>query len=172
MEAAVKVKALKHNLPEDTASLQKILETVPSYWMRISARVPEPNAAKEVFKVLPEGKSYHDKFVLGVFNSKGLMIGCAYLIRAFPNPETAMLGLLLISEAEQKKGYGKLAYEAIEKLAFSWPGTLKIRIGVVGTNERVLPFWKSLGFVETGVRHPYENNGVTSENIVLEKEIL
>jgi ribosomal protein S18 acetylase RimI-like enzyme len=83
-----------------------------------------------------------------------------------------MLGLLLISEAEQKKGYGKLAYEALERLALSWVGTRKVRIGVIGTNGVVLPFWKSLGFVETGIRRPYEDNGVISENIVLEKDVL
>jgi hypothetical protein len=46
-----------------------------------------------------------------------------------------------------------------------------VRIGVIGTNGLVLPFWKSLGFVETGVRRPYEDNGVISETIVLEKAI-
>lgn len=166
------IRPLKQDSPEDLKSLQKVLEAAPSYWMRISARLPEQNAAEETFKALPDGKSYDDKFVLGVFDSAGLMVGCADLIRGFPYPETAMLGLLLISEAEQKKGYGKLAYEALERLALSWAGTRKVRIGVIGTNGLVLPFWKSLGFVETGVRRPYEDNGVISENIVLERDIL
>ncbi len=125
----------------------------------------------ETFHALPEGKTFEDKFVLGVFNLEGSMVGCADLIRAYPNPETVMLGLLLITEDEQKRGYGKIAYEEIERLALSWEGTRKIRIGVIGTNGVVLPFWKSLGFAETGVRRPYDFNGVISENIVLEKSI-
>jgi hypothetical protein len=46
-----------------------------------------------------------------------------------------------------------------------------MRIGVVQANDIVFPFWRSLGFVETGVRRPYQDNGVTSENIVLEKTL-
>lgn len=83
-----------------------------------------------------------------------------------------MLGLLLISETEQKKGFGKLAYDAIEKIARSWSDVRKVRIGVIGTNGVVLPFWKSLGFVETGERRPYKENDVISERIVLEKTLL
>jgi hypothetical protein len=74
-----------------------------------------------------------------------------------------MLGLLVISESEEKKGYGKLAYQAIEGFVLSWKGTRKVRIGVIATNGGVLPFWRSLGFVETGAR--------ASETIVLEKTV-
>ncbi|MBI3555321.1 MAG: GNAT family N-acetyltransferase [Deltaproteobacteria bacterium] len=171
MTAAVKIRILKQASYEDLTTLQKVIEAAPSYWMRISARLPGRNAAEETFKALPDGKSYVDKFVLGVFDSEGAMIGCADLIRGFPNEETAMLGLLLISEPAQKKGYGKLTYEGIERLILSWKEIRKIRIGVIGTNEVVLPFWKSLGFLETGLRRPYEENGVISENIILEKAV-
>lgn len=139
--------------------------------MRISAHLPKPNAAEEMFKALPDGKSYDDKFVLGVFTSSGQMIGCADLIRAFPDGETAMLGLLLIRESRQKTGLGRLAYDVIEKIALSWPGIRKVRIGVIGINGTVLAFWRAHGFVETCARIPYAENGVVSETIVLEKAL-
>ena len=89
------IRVLRGDHPEEIAALQRSLEAAPSYWMRVSAQLPKPSAAKEVFDALPEGKSYKD----------------------------------------------------------------------------VLPFWKSLGFVETGIRRPYEDNGVVSETLVLEKAI-
>jgi ribosomal protein S18 acetylase RimI-like enzyme len=78
-----------------------------------------------------------------------------------------MLGLLLISETHQKKGFGKLAYKAIEEIACAWAGVRKIRIGVVMTNKVVLPFWESIGFRETGERRPYREHGIASETVVL-----
>jgi len=169
--ASMAIRVLRSDSSEDLASLQRVLEAAPSYWMRVSAQLPKSSTAKKVFDALPEGKAYEDKFVLGIFDSQSKMIGCVDLIRGYPDPKTAMLGLLFIAEPAQGKGYGKQAYNAIEQLVLSWNGFQKIRIGVVATNGIALPFWKSLGFVESGTRRPHEDNGVVSETIVLEKAI-
>lgn len=166
----VTLKQLNANDQLDISALQKVLESAPGYWKRIANKVIEPDAARGVLHALPEGKTLNDKFVFGVYQSDQI-IGCVDLICGYPDSQTAMLGLLIISEAHQKSGLGRAAYQAAENIAMSWPGVQKMRIGVVQANDIVFPFWQSLGFVETGVRRPYEDNGVISENVVLEKDI-
>ena len=91
------------------------------------------------------------------------------LLRGYPNNETAMLGLLLLKEKYQGKGLGKKSFEELLIFINSWAEINKIRISVIESNRQVLEFWHSLGFIETGVRRPYENGKVISEAIVLEK---
>lgn len=170
----VTLKKLDANDQSEILELQRVLESASLYWKRIANKVIEPTGAQSIFQALPDGKTYADKHVFGVYHSdhpSNQMIGCIDLIRGFPDSQTAMLGLLIISESHQKLGLGKASFEALEKLILSWPEMRKVRIGVVGTNSIVLPFWKSVGFVETGMRRPYEDNGVVSETIVLEKAL-
>jgi ribosomal protein S18 acetylase RimI-like enzyme len=167
---SIELRQLSANDPLNILELQRVLGSAPLYWKRIANKTIESNGAFNVLQALPDGKTYADKYAFGVFQSRE-MIGCIDLIRGFPDSETAMLGLLIISESHQKQGLGKACYEALEKVIRSWPEIRKVRIGVIEANGIVLPFWKSLGFVETGVRRPYEDNGVVSENIVLEKAL-
>jgi GNAT superfamily N-acetyltransferase len=100
------------------------------------------------------------------------MIGCADLIRGYPDEHTVLLGLLLLAEPWQRRGFGKAAYLAIEDYVRRWgAGWKQVRIGVVGTNEDVLAFWTKLGFIRTGEVKPYRYGNVSSETIVLCKAL-
>jgi hypothetical protein len=62
------------------------------------------------------------------------------------------------------------AYREIERTIRAWGGGFgQVRIGVVRTNERVLPFWSALGFVPTGEVKPYRYASLESETIALVK---
>jgi ribosomal protein S18 acetylase RimI-like enzyme len=93
------------------------------------------------------------------------------VIRGFPDPTTAHLGLLLISESAQGRGIGRVGYMAIEDVIRSWAGCRCVRIGVVRTNEGVIAFWKKVGFAETGEVKPYCYGTVVSETIILTKAL-
>ena len=166
----IQLKQFHSNSPIDFELLQRALESAPDYWLRLTGKFPGSSAAAETFRALPDEKTASDKFVFGIFNGREL-IGCADIVRGYPNSETAMLGLLLLGEAHQHRGIGRSAYEAIEDILNSWEKVRMVRIGVVAVNESVLPFWKSLGFTETGVRRPYQDAGIISETIVLEKSL-
>jgi hypothetical protein len=93
----------------EMAALQRVLEGAPRYAERITGAPPGPADAQSTYTVLPEGKGYEDKFVYGVY-AGGEMIGCADVIRGWPRPDTAHIGLLLIGARHQRGGYGRAAY--------------------------------------------------------------
>jgi len=156
---------------DDMEALQRVLEGAPTYAELVTGSPPGPADAQSTYTILPPGKGYEDKFVFGI-NLDGRMVGCADLIRGYPDPHTAHLGLLLIAEPFQRAGIGSAAYQAIEAYARAWgPDVTRMRIGVVRTNERVLPFWRKLGFAPTGEAKPYRYANVASETIVLVKPL-
>jgi GNAT superfamily N-acetyltransferase len=133
--------------PEAAAELGRLFEEVPGY-----ARRAGPLDVAATFAALPPDVGPEDKFVQGIFLDGGL-VGCADLIRGYPEPGTAMLGLLLISERLQGRGHGRRAYGKIEDLVRDWAGVTKVRIGVADTNLHVAPFWEKMGFVDIGIRN-------------------
>jgi RimJ/RimL family protein N-acetyltransferase len=169
VHAVVTLRALLGERAE-MAALQQVFESSAAYLNRVTGLPPGPADAQSTYSILPEGKDYDDKFVFGVFVG-ARMVGCVDLIRAYPDRGTAHIGLLLIAEEFQRQGVGAEAYRQIEREIRGWRTCLRIRVGVVGTNHDVLPFWRRLGFVETGERKPYRYANVLSETIVLEKQI-
>ena len=137
----------------EMAELQRVIEDAPTYAELVTGLPPGPADAQSTYTILPEGKFYKDKFVLGAYRW-GTMVGFADLIRGYPDPTTAYLGVLVISEKHQRRGIGRAVFELLEGLVRSWGTCDRIRLAVVRTNERVVPFWESLGFEATGETKP------------------
>jgi len=156
--------------PAEMHDLQRVLEEAPTYARRVTGVPPGRADAQSTYTALPEGKSYDDKFVFGIYRA-GEMVGGADLIRGYPEFATALLGLLLVSEKHQRQGIGHNAYALIEQFIREWRTCDRVRIGVVRTNEAVLPFWAHLGFEPTGEVKPYRYGSVVSETVVLEKRL-
>ena len=156
--------------PMDMAALQDVLEQAPTYAERVTGLPVGAADAQSTYSILPQGKSYEDKFVLGVFVADR-MIGCIDLIRGWPRPDTAHVGLLLLAEPFQGKGYGRRAYEELEVFIRNWETCSRVRLGVVGTNTQVLPFWQRRGFVQTGEVKPYFYGSISSEVVILERAL-
>jgi RimJ/RimL family protein N-acetyltransferase len=150
--------------------LQRVLEEAPDYSLRVTGLPPGNADAQSVFTALPEGKTHADKFVFAIYRDRE-MVGCADLIRGYPQPATAMLGLLLLSERQQRRGMGRRAYCLLEEIVRSWGRCERVRLGVVRTNEQVIPFWTGLGFTPTGEARPYRHGSVASEVLVFEKPL-
>ena len=154
----------------EMAALQCVIEGAPTYAQVITGVPPGPADAQSMYSIFPEGMSYDDKFVFGVYRESE-MVGCADLLRAFPAPDIAHLGLLLISESFHGQGIGRAAYLQIEEFIRSWNSCSLVRLGVVRANMRVLPFWSKLGFAPTGEVKPYRYGSVVSETIMLTKAL-
>lgn len=147
-----------------------MLEEAPTCSTRITGAPTGPDGAASVFAALPQGKAHGDKFLFGIYCGDQL-IGCADVIRGYPNPTTAILGLLLISEKHQRQGVGRRAYAMIGQLIRDWGTCDTIRGGVIRTNAEVIPFWESLGFEPTGEVAPYHYGPVRSENVILRRRL-
>lgn len=158
----------KLNPKEDNQDLQSVLEDAPRYSLNVSGKTQTPNAAEEVFSSVPDSFPAKGKFVFGI-EQNNTLIGCIDVLRGFPKSETAMLGLLLLRESYQGKGFGRQAYLQLEDILHDWPEINTVRICVVESNIRVLGFWKKLGFFDTGIRRPYNKGIISSQVIILEK---
>lgn len=156
--------------PSEMAELQRVLEEAPTYFHLVTGLPPGPADAQSTYTILPAGKSYDDKFVLGIYRDDE-MVGCVDLIRGHPNPNTAWLGLLLVSEKHQGRGIGTRAARLVEDLVEGWGECDRIRLAVVRINTRVIPFFKQLGYQATGEVKPYRYNAVESESLIYEKNL-
>jgi diamine N-acetyltransferase len=153
---------------EQKQALQRVFAAAPDYCMRVLGHIPTLDEMRA--PELPPGRRPEDDYFFGIYLSKE-MIGCADLLRGYPDEGTAYLGLLLISEPYQRKGLGVRACMELEKIARSWPEIAVIRGSVVQTNEVVASFWKKMGGVDTGVRNPYRAGNVVSESVIFERPI-
>jgi GNAT superfamily N-acetyltransferase len=96
------------------------------------------------------------------------MVGCIDLIRAYPTPDRAYLGLLLFAESHQGKGLGTQALHYITQQAAAW-GCTHLRLGVVTTNLTGLAFWRYQGFVPL---YQKPQAGYLGEIVVCERPVV
>jgi GNAT superfamily N-acetyltransferase len=155
----------------EMAALQRVIEDAPTYAELVTGAPPGLADAQSTYTALPPGMTYADKHVFGVYLGSQ-MVGCIDLIKGYPAPDTALLGLLLIAESFQGRGIGSAAYRATEATVRAWGTCTKIRLGVVRTNAAVLPFWIRLGFTETGETKPYSYGPVRSEIVILTQKLV
>ena len=155
--------------PADREVLQRVLESAPGYAMKVTGAPPAPGAAASLLASLPEGMTYQDKFVFSL-HAGDQVVGCADVLRGYPTPEKALIGLLVIAESYQGQGLGAAAYTKLELQIREW-GCQTIRLAVVGTNDQVRGFWEKVGFQPTGEQPAYTAGSVQSELLVMEKRL-
>jgi RimJ/RimL family protein N-acetyltransferase len=156
--------------PAEMAALQCVLEAAPAYFQAVTGAPPGSAEAQSTFTALPPGKRYADKFVWGLYAGDA-MIGCADVIRGYPVPEAAVIGLLLLAESWQRRGLGRAFAALVEQRIASWPEIERFRLGVVAANAGALAFWRKLGYRETGEVKP-ARSGFVSDVVVLEKPVV
>jgi RimJ/RimL family protein N-acetyltransferase len=150
------------------AALQRVLEAAPGYFHTVTGLPPGHAEAQSTFTALPPGKDYDDKRVWGLYAGAD-MIGCADVIRGYPVHDKAIIGLLLLAEKWQRRGFGRAFALLVERVIGLWPEIATLRIGVVEQNAGALAFWRKLGYVETGEVKAAE--GHMGNVVVLEKPL-
>ena len=95
---------------------------------------------------LPPQKERTDKYYVGFFERETL-IALMDLILAYPEPQTAFIGLFMMSTDYQGRG---IASEMIGGVCrcLKQLGYQKIRLGVDKGNPQSLAFWKKNGFTQ------------------------
>jgi len=151
-------------------TLQHVLEAAPGYFAAVTGRPPAKDEAHSELTSLPPGRSRDDKFVWGLYRGDD-MIGCADVLRGYPDRPRAVIGLLLLTEQWQGQGLGRAFAQLVEQAIGGWPEIERFRLGVISTNPGALAFWRKLGYVETGEVKPGAPD-FRGDIIVLEKPVV
>lgn len=165
----IELKILAKN-PLNISLVQKILDLSPTYSLNISGELAGPSAGLETFETLPPKFERDSKFVLGIYLNNE-MIGVIDYLKGYPSSHVAYLGLLVLVENHQAKYLGRAAFQEFEKMIYAFGYINFIKLSVLESNSKVIPFWKKMGFKETGEVKPYQNQKVISKAIIFEKNL-
>lgn len=167
-EGLLRLRALTGE-PAELAALQAVFEAAPRYFETVCGGPPGPAEAPSTFTALPPGRSYDDKRVYGLYAGDA-MIGVADVVRGWNAPDKAIIGLLLLAEAWQRRGLGRAFAALVLEAIGEWPEIATVRIAVVTSNPGALAFWRRLGFRETGEVRPAAPPFV-ADAVVLERPL-
>lgn len=148
--------AVRRLTEADVPAVLKLCRGNPLYYEHCPPP-PTEETVRADMAALPPRKTLADKYYLGFFEGDRL---CAVLdlITAYPRPEIAFWGFLMLDATLQGQGRGTaLVSELCAVLAAK--GFRTVRLGWAASNLRAERFWKKNGFVETGVR--YDAGGYT-----------
>lgn len=156
---------LKLLTKDNIIETQELLEKCHEFLQFQDGEPVGENAAMDLFADLPANVGPESKVDFGIYQDDNL-IGVFDLIKAFPNQNCVVLGLMMLEPASRKQGYGLEAYKLLEQWVMD-QGFHKIRLGVIIGNEVGYSFWASNGFTETGEIKPYKSKSIK----VLEKSV-
>jgi ribosomal protein S18 acetylase RimI-like enzyme len=125
--------------------LQAFYESCSDYVELITGQPPGPDEAAELLASLPRGKTHEDKFVIGLFDAPGHMIGVLDVVRDYPKPAEWYLGLLMLAPGWRSHGLGERVYRRLEEWVRASGGTA-IHLIVQEQNPGALRFWQRMGF--------------------------
>jgi GNAT superfamily N-acetyltransferase len=83
-----------------------------------------------------------------LLEQQGAALGCVYWTR---HGDDGYFGMLSIDPAHQGRGFGRLLIDAVEARARA-AGCPSMKIHIVNLREELPPFYRRLGYVETGTR--------------------
>src|SRR5579884_2537856 len=156
--------------PEDEPLVQALLERCTDYVELVSGLPPSPATTHDLYIVLPEGKGYEDKFLIGLFTPDNELIGVLDAIRDYPQTKEWYLGLLLLEPEQRGQSLGEQVYHAFERW-IAQQGGEAVRLTVAEQNERAYRFWQRLGFREIERRPPQMFGAKESVFIVMRRGI-
>ncbi|MFW6776001.1 GNAT family N-acetyltransferase [Nocardioides sp. CPCC 205120] len=159
------VRDLDRSDPRDVAALARLLASVPDFSQRVSGRPPGEDDADAVLTAAPPGLPADRKHAVGLWadDDPRRLLGFADLLRGWPSPESAHVGLLVTDGGLHGSGLGRRAFDAVAARVRGWPEVSRIQLAVVATNAAAAgPFWRRLGFEPTGRTSPYESGSVRS----------
>lgn len=155
----------------DVDALQALVESDPGYTERVTGYPPGPSDALSLLLVRPAGVEEDAKVVLGAFEDEHL-VAVLDVLRGYPDPARAFVGLLLVRGDRQGRGIGRrVVEELLAGVGRKWPEVEWLRLAVVDTNAGVAGFWERLGFEATGEERPYRYDHLESVTRLFERPV-
>lgn len=162
MTAALHLRPLDaHDLP----ALQDLLEADPGYAQRVTGAGPRPDEAAELLISRPADLPVERKVVLGAFDDAEVLAAVIDVLRGWPDPSSAHIGLLQVHSSRKRQGVGRRAHDLmLDWIGAGWPGITQLRAAIVATNAAdAAPFWAAQGYQPTGVPQPYAAGDTATE---------
>jgi len=130
--------------------LQAFHEECRDYLELVTGEPPGPDEAERLLRDRPRGKGPEDKFVIGLFDAPGHLVGVLDVIRDYPQPGDWYLGLLLFGPSSRGRGLGERVYRRLEEWVRA-EGGKAIHLIVQEQNPGALRFWQRMGFEVRGM---------------------
>ena len=145
--AGLTLRPLDHDDPADVEQVAALIDADPGYVERVEGRTPRPGDAERLLRDAPPDLPQEGKVVLGAFDD-GVLVAVVDLLRGWPEPGTAHIGLLQVHAAHQGHGLGRKVHdEALGWVAGHWPEVVGLRAAIVAPNAaRAVPFWRALSY--------------------------
>lgn len=134
------------DVPKDMQICQAVFRLAPSFVYPTGGRPATDEDVSAMLRKLPPGISAAAVHSYAI-EEEGAVCGFYVVIRGYPDPQTAYLALLLLTEESQGRSLGTQALARIEHEAKGW-GCTALTAAVDSRNERALQFWLAKGFVE------------------------
>jgi GNAT superfamily N-acetyltransferase len=141
----------------DLPAIQALLDADPAYARRVTGADPAPGSATDLLLDRPPDLHSDRKVVLGAIDEHGLA-AVVDVLRGWPTPPVAHIGLLQVHPTRQRQGVGRHAHDLLlEWLAARWPEVHTLRAAIVATNaDSAGPFWVALGYRPAEAPKPYQ----------------
>ena len=130
--------------------LQAFYDECRDYFELSTGAPPGPDEAENLIRSVPRGKTADDKFVIGLFDAPGHVVGVLDVIRDHPQPRHWFLGLLLFGPSSRGHRLGERVYRRLEE----WIGVQdgrEVHLIVQEQNPAAIRFWKRMGFEVRGM---------------------
>jgi ribosomal protein S18 acetylase RimI-like enzyme len=131
--------------PEHVEPLQRLFDQCADYTMLVDGEDVSPTAAQEIFQEVPAGRSPRDKFLYGILDQKGDMVGLLEGIIHYPDDMDWWIGLLMLAPRVRGHGLGRKIIEGFSEYVRLNQGK-SIMLGVVEENQKAYHFWQQSGF--------------------------
>ena len=163
-EHAVKVLQI-----DDASILQELYEKCADYNYLMEGQPPSPTAALDEFTAIPEGRSLHDKYMLGIFAPRGRLIGLLEGMRNYPEARSLWVGLIMLDPTYRRQGLLVPLLAEFERY-LAGQGIDYVMGSVVQANDKVLRLWRQMGFeVVRRVEREAENPRLRSWSTIKRK---
>jgi ribosomal protein S18 acetylase RimI-like enzyme len=131
--------------PADADALQVLFERCADFNRLVDGEAVSPTSGQDIFLEAPPGYSLADKFMFGVYDRVGELVGMLEGMWGYPQAGTCWIGLLLFTPQSRGQGLGRRLIAGFEDFAISH-NCSAIMLGVVEENTQAYAFWQHLGF--------------------------
>jgi ribosomal protein S18 acetylase RimI-like enzyme len=164
----VKLTRVQDGGSADMAALNAMMLASPSHLLLTQRRLPSINEGTKLFSALPPGTRREDKFLWCGWQDRRV-VACIEIIRHWPARDVAYVGLLLVDEAQRRRGIGTETLDAARQVARGWSSVRRLQLAVAENNAGAIAFWRHAGFRSTGVRE--QRPDFTAALMVMERPL-